>query len=46
MLTYGGESVPGMDTVLIARGRYSGDALVLRRKSTVAVVDSVRPTRR
>ena len=46
VLTYGGESVPGMDTLLVARGRYCGDALVLRRTSAMAVADSVRPTRR
>jgi hypothetical protein len=46
VLTYGGESAPGMDTLLVARGRYCGDALVLRRTSAVAVADSVRPTRR
>ena len=46
VLTFGSESVPGMDTVLMARGRYAGDALVLRRTSAVAVADSVRPTRR
>jgi hypothetical protein len=46
VLTYGGESVPGMDTVFVARGRYAGDALVLRPKSTLAVADSVRATRR
>jgi hypothetical protein len=46
VLTYGGESVPGLDTVFLARGRYAGDALVLRRRSTVAVDDSVRATRR
>ena len=31
LLTFGGESVPGHDTVLVVRGRYAGDALVLRR---------------
>ena len=41
VLTFGGEAVPGMDTVLLARGRYAGDALVLRRSSTVPVADSI-----
>lgn len=41
VLTFGGESVPGMDTVLMARGRYAGDALVLRRSSAAAVADTV-----
>jgi hypothetical protein len=46
VLTYGGESVPGMDTLFVARGRYAGDALVLRRRSIAAVADSVRAARR
>jgi len=33
VLAFGGETVAGMDTVLLARGRYAGDALVLRRSS-------------
>lgn len=33
VLTFGGETAAGMDTVLMARGRYAGDALVLRRSS-------------
>ena len=35
VLAFGGETRPGMDTLFVARGRYAGDALVLRR-STVA----------
>lgn len=31
LFTFGGEAVPGTDTVLVAHGRYAGDALVLRR---------------
>lgn len=30
VFSFGGETVAGMDTVLLARGRYAGDALVLR----------------
>jgi hypothetical protein len=30
-MVFGGESVPGMDTVRVVRGRWAGDALVLRR---------------
>ena len=37
---FGGDAPPGMDTLLVARGRYAGDALVLRRPLAVAPVDS------
>jgi hypothetical protein len=37
---FGGDAPAGMDTLLVARGRYAGDALVLRR-SSVAVSDSM-----
>jgi len=42
---FGGDTLPGMDTLFSARGRYAGDALVLRRSSAVAVADSLMPTR-
>lgn len=45
VLTFGGETVPGMDTVLMARGRYAGDALVLRRSSAALPVDTLVLTR-
>ena len=45
VLAFGGESVPGMDTVLAARGRYAGDALVLRRSSARTPADGVRTSR-
>ncbi|HEY6194683.1 MAG TPA: hypothetical protein VI504_06520 [Candidatus Eisenbacteria bacterium] len=44
VFTFGGESVPGMDTVLAARGRYAGDALVLRRSSAAVAADGARRT--
>ncbi len=40
VLTFGGETAAGMDTVLLARGRYAGDALVLRRSSAAARPDT------
>ncbi len=45
VLTFGGEGVAGMDTVLWARGRYAGDALVLRRSSAAVGADSVSSAR-
>ena len=45
VLTFGSESVPGMDTLLAAHGRYAGDALVLRRASAAAVAESARTPR-
>jgi len=30
VMAFGGETRPGMDTLFVARGRYAGDALVLR----------------
>lgn len=45
VFTFGGETVPGMDTVFSVRGRYSGDALVFRRTSAVAGADSARTNR-
>lgn len=42
---FGGDALPGMDTVLFARGRYAGDALVLRRSSVAASADSTATTR-
>lgn len=44
VLTFGGEGVAGMDTVLWARGRYAGDALVLRRSSAAVGADSASST--
>ena len=41
VLTFGGETVAGMDTVLLARGRYAGDALVLRRSSAAMAPDTL-----
>ena len=38
---FGGDAPSGMDTLLVAHGRYAGDALVLRRSSTMVPVDSV-----
>ena len=37
---FGGDAPPGMDTLLVARGRYAGDALVLRRPHAAAPMDS------
>ena len=43
VLTFGGETVPGMDTLFLARGRYAGDALVWRRPAIAAAgADSTR----
>ncbi len=41
VFTFGGESPPGMDTLLVARGRYAGDALVLRRASITPNADGL-----
>jgi hypothetical protein len=30
VMAFGGETRPGMDTLFVARGRYAGDAIVLR----------------
>ena len=45
VVAFGGETRPGMDTLFIARGRYAGDALVLRRSSPPPGVDgaALRP---
>ncbi len=45
MFGFGGDAFPGMDTVLFARGRYAGDALVLRRSSVAPSADSTATTR-
>jgi hypothetical protein len=37
---FGGDAPAGMDTLLVARGRYAGDALVLRRPHAIAPMDS------
>jgi hypothetical protein len=37
---FGGDAPAGMDTLLVARGRHAGDALVLRRSSPVLGADS------
>lgn len=37
---FGGEAPAGMETLLVARGRHAGDALVLRRSSPVLGADS------
>ena len=43
VLTFGGETVPDMDTLFLARGRYAGDALVWRRPAVAAAgADSIR----
>ena len=42
---FGGDVLPGMDTLLAARGRYAGDALVLRRSSAVTHADSTSTSR-
>lgn len=39
VFTFGGEVAAGMDTVLLARGRYAGDALVWRRPTAPRVGD-------
>lgn len=39
VFTFGGEVAAGMDTVLLARGRYAGDALVWRRPTVPPVGD-------
>ncbi|MEQ1833644.1 MAG: hypothetical protein ABL977_11365, partial [Candidatus Eisenbacteria bacterium] len=44
VLTFGGETAAGMDTVILARGRYAGDALVLRRSSAAVRADSTGST--
>jgi hypothetical protein len=35
LIGFGGDAPPGTDTLLAVRGRYSGDALVLRRSRPV-----------
>jgi hypothetical protein len=37
---FGGDTPAGMDTLLLARSRHAGDALVLRRSSLVVEMDS------
>jgi len=42
---FGGDTRAGLEPVLTARGRYAGDALVLRRSSTPARADSLTTPR-
>jgi hypothetical protein len=42
---FGGDAPPGMDTLLAARGRYAGDALVLRRSSARKRADTLTTSR-
>jgi hypothetical protein len=39
VLAFGGATLPGMDTLFVAHGRYAGDALVLRRSSAALGAD-------
>jgi hypothetical protein len=41
IFTFGGETLPNMDTLFVARGRYAGDALVLRRALIRSSADSL-----
>jgi hypothetical protein len=42
---FGGDTLPGMDTLFTARGRYAGDALVLRRSSVAPAADTLSTSR-
>jgi hypothetical protein len=42
---FGGDTLPGMDTLFTARGRYAGDALVLRRSSVAPAADTLTTSR-
>ncbi|HEX5633181.1 MAG TPA: hypothetical protein VFX50_08135, partial [Gemmatimonadales bacterium] len=42
---FGGDTLPGMDTLFSARGRYAGDALVLRRSSADSLPDTLTTSR-
>jgi len=45
VLAFGGETRPGMDTLFVARGRYAGDALVLRRSPGTLHADAAASSR-
>jgi len=42
---FGGDTLPGMDTLFSSRGRYAGDALVLRRSSVAPAADTLTTSR-
>ena len=45
VLAFGGEPLPGMDTLFVAHGRYAGDALVLRRSPGAPGAEAAASTR-